>query len=186
MNTPTISPQLPSPLSESPLGTLDERIALAERRLISREQAVLHSAQALVQRAHEATRPRRLVRPAVYALGALALVWGAGRLLGSRRNTRKPRHTPASPLATPEYRSPSRLGEVPWARGAALLWPLLPGAWRGRVGPDAASMLVAVGVPLAGLLFRKRSQAPSQAAGSEAPTSSEPDASVLKPTEELP
>lgn len=60
--------------TEPPQGTLDERIAMAEERLVAHERAVRQGAQALLLRAQEATRPRRMVRPAAYALGALALL----------------------------------------------------------------------------------------------------------------
>lgn len=161
MKTPKISPPLPPARTELTQGTLDERIALAEQRLVAREQALRHSAQALLQRAQEATEPRRMVRPAVYALGALAIVWGAVRLLRHRRDAGRP-GTTAAPAVTSAASSASRFGEVPWVRAAALLWPLLPVAWRGRMGPDTASLLVAMGLPLAGLLFRKRAHAPLQ------------------------
>ncbi len=156
-------PPLPLALAEVPQGTLDERIALAEQRLVAREQAFRHGAQALLQRAQVATEPRRMVRPAVFALGALALVWGAVRLLRRRRvpeSVPERAGTTAALVAASAAPSASRSGNVPWVRAAALLWPLLPVAWRGRMGPDTASLLVAVGLPLAGLLFRKRARAP--------------------------
>jgi hypothetical protein len=166
MNTPKISPPLPPARTELAQRTLDERITLAEQRLVAREQALRHGAQALLHRAQEATEPRRMVRPALYALGALALVWGAARLLRRRPGAEGTGSTTAS-AATPAAPSASRFGEVPWVRAAALLWPLLPVAWRGRLGPDAASTLVAIGLPLAGLLFRKRSRAPLPSQRSE-------------------
>ncbi|MGL6111703.1 MAG: hypothetical protein ACRC2B_16555 [Rubrivivax sp.] len=162
MNTPTISPPLPPARTELPQGSLDERIALAEQRLVARDQALRHRAQALLQRTQKATEPRRMLRPALYALGALALVWGAARLLRRRPGADRPGSTSAASAVAPAAASASRFGEVPWVRAAALLWPLLPVAWRGRMGPDAASLLVAVGLPLAGLLFRKRPRGPLQ------------------------
>jgi hypothetical protein len=166
MNTPNLTPPLPPARTDLPQGTLDERIALAEQRLVAREQALRHGAQALLQRAQTATEPRRMLRPALYALGALALVWGIVRLIRGRRDTAERPSTPAAPASTPAA-SASRFGEVPWVRAAALLWPLLPVAWRGRMGPDTASMLVAVSLPLVGLLFSKRMRAPSRAPRSE-------------------
>ena len=166
MNTPTISPPLPPAHTELPQGTLDERIALAEQRLVAREQALRQGAQALLQRAQHATEPRRMLRPALYALGALALAWGALRLMRGRPGSARPSTTNAS-AATAAASPASRFGEVPWVRAAALLWPLLPAAWRGRMGPEAASILVAVGLPLAGLLFSKRPRAPLQTRRSE-------------------
>jgi len=167
MNTPNLTPPLPPARTDLPQGTLDERIALAEQRLVAREQALRHGAQALLQRAQTATEPRRMLRPALYALGALALIWGVVRLIRSRRDTAERPGTPAAPAATPIASSASRFGEVPWVRAAALLWPLLSVAWRGRMGPDTASILVAVGLPLAGLLFSKRQRAPMQSTRSE-------------------
>lgn len=159
MNTPKTSPPLPPARTELPQGTLDERIALAEQRLVAREQTLRHGAQALLKRAQEATEPRRILRPALYALGVLVFVWGAARLMRRRPDAERP-GTSAASAATPVGSSVSRFGEVPWVRAAALLWPLLPVAWRGRMGPDAASILVAVGLPLVGLLFKKRSRVP--------------------------
>jgi len=146
------------------MGTLDQRIALAEQRLVAREQALRHGAQALLQHAKKATEPKRMVRPAVYGLGALALVWVAARLLRRRPDANAPSSMAAPAAATSAASSASRFGEVPWVRAAALLWPLLPVAWRGRMGPDTASLLVAMSLPLVGLLFRKRACAhlPSQ------------------------
>jgi hypothetical protein len=166
MNTPTMPPPLLPARSELPQGTLDERITLAEQRLVAREQSLRHGAQALLQRAQEATKPRRMLRPALYALGALVLVWGAARLMRRKPAAERP-GTPAASAATPVGSSVSRFGEVPWVRAAAPLWPFLPVAWRGRMGPDAASILVAVGLPLAGLLFKKRTRAPWQTQRSE-------------------
>jgi len=162
MNTPNLSPPLLPARTEFPPGTLNERIALVEQRLVAREQAWRHGAQALLHRAHKATEPRRMVRPVVYALGALVLVWGAVRLLRRRRGSAGPGYA-AAPAVAPAAASASRFAEVPWARAAALLWPLLPANWRGRMGPDAASILVAVGLPLVGLMFRSRSRAALQA-----------------------
>ena len=161
MNTANLSPPLLPARTEFPPGTLGERIARVEQRLVARDQAWQLRAQALLHRAHKATEPRRLVRPVLYALGALALVGGAVRLLRRRRGTQS-LGTAAASAATPAAPSASRFGELPWVRAAALLWPFLPVAWRGRMGPDAASILVAVGLPLAGWLFRKRSRAPMQ------------------------
>jgi hypothetical protein len=165
MNMPKIPPPPPPARTETPMGTLDERIALAEARLMAREQALRQGAQALMQRAQTATEPRRMLRPALYALGALALAWGAVRLLRRRRGAESPGTTvvPSSTRVAPA----SGFAEVPWVRAAALLWPLLPVAWRGRMGPEAASVLVAVGLPLAGLLFSRRRRAPTQAQHSE-------------------
>lgn len=155
MNTANIQRPLPPARTESPHGTLDERIALAEKRLVSREEAVRHSARALLQRTQDATSPSRLLRPAGYALGAVALLWGVGRLLRPRREAKRPDFK-AAPPPMPASRPASRFAEMPWMGAANLLWPHLPSAWRGRMGPDGASILVALGVPLAGLLFKKR------------------------------
>lgn len=164
--------QIATPLSpartEPAQGTLDERITLAEQRLVAREQALRHGAQALVRRAQSATEPRRMVRPAVFALGVLALVWGAARLM-RRRSVGETLHATATAASAtaPAVSSASRFGEVPWMRAAVLLWPLLPAAWRGRMGADTASTLVAVGLPLAGLLFSKRARGPLQSQPSD-------------------
>ena len=92
MNRTQIATPLSPARTELPQGTLDERITLAEQRLVAREQALRHGAQALVQRAQSATEPRRMVRPAVFALGVLALVWGAARLMRRRSWRNASRH----------------------------------------------------------------------------------------------
>ena len=107
-----------------------------------------------------------MLRPALYALGALALAWGAMRLIRGRPSNARP-GSAGAPSAGKAASSVSRFGEVPWVRAAALLWPLLPAAWRGRMGPEAASIFVALGLPLAGLLLSKRSRAPVQTQRSE-------------------
>jgi hypothetical protein len=158
----TAPPPRPPPAhAEPPQGTLEERIARAEQGLVAREQALQQRAQAFMQRTQEALEPRRLVRPAAYTAGTLVLVWVVLRLL-----RRKPDAAGVDPRATApastarsaaEGRAPaSPLRDLPWARTAALLWPLLPVAWRGRLGPDTASIIVTLGLTLVGLLFSKR------------------------------
>lgn len=159
MNTPNIPPPLPPARTERPQGTLEERIALAEDRLVARQQALQHGAQALVLRARAALEPGRMVRTAAYTLGGLTLVWVAVRLLG-RRPRAEETHTDATSAGAPSAPTASRSRKVPWERAAALIWPLLPVAWRGRLGPDAASILVTVCLALAGLLFGGRGRTP--------------------------
>lgn len=151
-------PKLPPPppaRTEGPRDTLEARIALAAQRVQDRDQALRLSARALVQRAQAAMEPRRLLVPVAGALGGLALLWVAARVLRRPPAAERARAA-AKPAGTPAAPSTSRSESLPWASAAALLWPLLPVAWRGRMGPDTASILVTLGLALAGWLFQRR------------------------------
>jgi apolipoprotein D and lipocalin family protein len=156
MNTPPSLPAAFPARPEAVHATLDERIAMAESRLVAREQGLRRGADALLQRLRRATEPRRLVWPLLGGVSSLLIVGWAWRRIGGVR------HTHGSASAAPERVRAASSGrsDVPWVRAAALAWPLLPAAWRARVGPGTASLVVAVGLPLAEQLFKRGLHAP--------------------------
>lgn len=158
MNAQANSPPPPLPPVEEVLGTLDERIAQAERRLVAREQGLRTGWQGLARRARRATEPRRLVWPVLGTIAALgAAVWllrgragpGIGALAGAVASS-------ATVAAGAPKPGAARWRELPWMRGTALVWPLLPAHWRAHLSLATASLLVAVGLPLAERLFKPR------------------------------
>ena len=152
---PSLLATLPPP-TEAGGGTLDERIAAAELRLMEREQRLRGGVDSMLQRLRSATEPRRLLWPAmvgVLSLVAVAWVWrrlGRGRRAGNLNSAEPARGRAGSPPRS----------DVLWVRAAALAWPLLPAHWRARVGPGTASLVVAVGLPLAEQLFKRAAPAP--------------------------
>lgn len=142
------SPLAPAalPALEAAPGTLEYRIRLAEQRLVAREVKLRAGWCAFGERVQRATEPRRLLLPALAgAMSLLAMWWAA-------RGARGPRPELADRvLASAQARAGGgpRWAELPWARAAAIVWPLLPAAWRARVSPGTAQLAVAMGVPLA-------------------------------------
>src|SRR3982751_2942358 len=101
---------------------LDERILLAEHRLIAREEALMRSVDALAERVKNAFQPRRLLRP---AFGAILGVVGLGWLLGRGRRghgARRASHAHAARGGS----ALARLADLPWVRPVGFAWPLLP------------------------------------------------------------
>lgn len=152
----------PNLLAESPLqteadsGTLDERIAAAELRLMEREQRLRSGIESLQQGLRRATEPRRLLWPAL--AGVLSLVAVAWAWRRSGRTRRAHREQLAEP--TGDHRPSHRRSTLTWARAVALAWPLLPAHWRARVGPGTVSLMAAVGLPLAEQLLKRSAPAP--------------------------
>lgn len=138
---------LPSPArSELSQGDLDTRIHAAEWRLIAREEGLRRGIAGLGARVREATRPRRLLVPALGALAAAAALWWA--LRGLR---------PAPQPARPAHGAPRHEGgELPWASLLGLAWPMLPAPWRARVSPTTATTLIGVALPIVQRLFERR------------------------------
>jgi hypothetical protein len=152
---------LPLPAIEAVQGTLDERIAQAEQRLVAREQGLRSGWQALTRRAQRATEPRRLVWPVLgVAAALLAAVWLLRRRAGVGMGALAGAVASSASSATFAARTPkpgaARWSELPWVRGTALVWPLLPAHWRARFSPGTASLMVAVGLPLIEQLFKRR------------------------------
>lgn len=143
---------LPSPaLSEPSPDSLEARIRAAELRLIAREEDLQRRLQVLGARVREATRPRRLLVPALGVLAAGAALWWALR-----------RWRPALHGAGPVFAAPQggaarhEGGELPWASLLGLAWPMLPAPWRARISPTTATTLIGVGLPILQRLFESR------------------------------
>lgn len=133
--------------SKRGLAELDERIRMAEIRLVRREENLHRRAERFTRRLDHATRHRRLVVPIV---GALASV-GVLALFAGRR-TRTPG---GAQLSKAVARSPGQ--GAGWVRLLGLGWPLMPASIRSRVNPAAASTVLAVGLPLVeGWLAQRR------------------------------
>ncbi|HEU5297127.1 MAG TPA: lipocalin family protein [Burkholderiaceae bacterium] len=128
--------------------SLDDRIRAVEQRLVAREQTLALRFDAFADRLRAATRPRRVLPPAVgIGVALFVLLW----LL----RTRVP-----PPIAHARQGAPAAGGEGSWAQWLALAWPLLPTAWRARVSPASAAALVSVGLPLAERLLTRPSYPP--------------------------
>lgn len=136
---------LPSPsLSDPPVGDLEARIQAAEGRLVARERDLQRRASGIGQRVRAATRPGRLVVPALGMLAGGAALWWA-----LRPSRRVPPAQPAARAPVPRPAPPRHEGgELPWASLLGLAWPLLPAPWRARVSPTTAATLIGVGLPL--------------------------------------
>ncbi|MEJ5999331.1 lipocalin family protein [Paucibacter soli] len=130
---------------------LEQRIQLAEQRLIAREERLRLRWHSIVARTQRATEPRRWVLPMLGAGLALLTGWRHARSERRSASHRPPGRRPISPVR----RAP------PWLRKAFfMLWPMLPSTWRARWGPDARSMLAAAAMPLFELLIRPRAYLP--------------------------
>lgn len=140
-STSSIQPPLP----EVPL-SLDERIRLAELRLIAREDSIKHRIDRLGDRLQEVLELRRYIAPTIGTVVTAVSLW----LMLSRRR----RAAPAAHGAP--GRSGRMLSELPWAHLLALVWPLVPGRWRARVSPATVATVVSLGLPLAERLFTPR------------------------------
>jgi len=143
----------PSPRTESPRPTLEDRIQQVELRLIAREERLWTSAIAIRTRVHAAVQPRRLLRPLAIAGGVGLAAFGAWWLMrrrgGARRapfgRGREARHT-----ANWRMRGVAAVGlltAVPWNAVIGLVWPLLPARFKRQVSPGAAAATVSVALP---------------------------------------
>jgi apolipoprotein D and lipocalin family protein len=123
---------------------LDARILQVEQRLVAREQTLRRGLEGVGRRVQRALQPWRRALPAmsatlaVSALAALVWRWQRRRSPLARFSTAAPQPSPAA----------AQGGEFPWVRLVALVWPLLPAAWRTRVSPGTASMVAALGPPM--------------------------------------
>jgi hypothetical protein len=132
--------------------SLDERIRRAELRLIAREDHLKRRIDSLGRRLHEATRPQRYIAPVIGGAAVLLTLWWLLRGRG------RPRPTHSAVGAAAHARS--WLDDMPWVQLLALVWPLLPMAWRSRVNPATAATVVSVGLPLAARLLARSRRAP--------------------------
>jgi len=123
-------------LSKTGIAGMDERIRVAEWRLVQREENLHRRVEQLGQRLDHSTRHRRWLLPlggALLAVGALSLLRGKRRPSGAQ-------------LSRAVARSPGQ--GAGWVRLLGLGWPLMPASVRARVNPAAASTVLAVGLPL--------------------------------------
>lgn len=133
--------------SKGGMAELDERIRMAEIRLVSREENLHRRAEHFGRRLNHATRHRRLVLPLV---GALASVGLLAMMAGRRR-----RPPGGAQISKAVARSPGQ--GAGWVRLLGLGWPLMPASVRSRVNPATASTLLAVGLPMVeGWLAQRR------------------------------
>ncbi len=124
--------QGPVPASAGP-ADLDAQIERLEQRLVAREAWVLATAASLGQRAQQAATPRPGWLP---ALGGAAVLWLGWRWW--RRRSPLPPMRAALPVDAAVHPR-NGLARWPWGGLVALVWPLLPLAWRSRVSPAAAT-----------------------------------------------
>jgi apolipoprotein D and lipocalin family protein len=144
---------LPSPvLSEPSPGDLEAQIRAAEQRLIAREEGLQRRLEGLGARVREATRPSRLLVPALGVLAAGAALWWALR----RLRPALPGAAPSFPAAPQRDAARHEGGELPWASLLGLAWPMLPAPWRARISPTTATTLIGVGLPILQRLFESR------------------------------
>lgn len=153
MNATTTAP-LPASLQRAETqaaesGDLDERIRLAEQRLIARDETLRRRFGLLGTRAKDLLQPRRLLAPLAGGAVALGALWWMWRGLG-------PRMAPAPVASPPRPVKP----QLPWVSLLGLAWPLLPRHWRSRVSPATASTAIAFGLPLVERLLARRHAPP--------------------------
>ena len=146
-------PVPPSRTDTAP-ASLDERIALAELRLLAREARIREGSRALVARVHGAMQPRQLVWPVLGGVASLLGAWWLRRRHRVNRQSVQAAANAQAPEDALQMKAP-----FPWRRAAAMLWPWVPAEWRARVGqkvsPRIMSLAIDVGLPLALHLFSR-------------------------------
>lgn len=155
MNAPL--PPLPASLSPTDTGEgdLDTRILRVEQRLIAREENLRRGVKSFGARMGEALQPRRLVKPALIAVGGLAALLLLPRLLPARHRHHLPRRSPPGPdvgEAATAVAKPAAmfalLASLPWGRLLGAVWPMLPQKLRERVSPQTVGSAISVVLPL--------------------------------------
>lgn len=124
--------------AEAKHGDLDARILQAEQRLIEREENLHRSIHALGLRVRQSLQPRRLLLPAVGVI--------VGILWLNRQRRRAAAQAQRATAAAARPRGHSRAGI--WIPMVGLVWPMLPAAWRARVPPTLANLMLGTGLPL--------------------------------------
>lgn len=139
----------------NPPADIDALIHEAEQRLIQREQRWRRDVQAFGHQLHVATRPQRLIRPALItaAVAAVLVLWPSSRRKAAAPLQRQHAAGPP-PLARPALFA--LLAGIPWTRVLSHAWPLLPGHWQQRLNPATAASLLTFGLPLLERLMARR------------------------------
>lgn len=141
---------------------IDARILQAERRLIAREENVRRGVTAFGRQVHEATRPSRLLQPALLtaAVAVIVLGWPSRKAAPARSSQQQP-GTAAAAVARPALFV--LLAGIPWTRLLSHAWPLLSGRWREHLNPATAASILTFGLPLLeGWLTRRRHDEPAR------------------------
>jgi apolipoprotein D and lipocalin family protein len=147
-----------APDPETDLLTLQQRIVLAEDRLVARQHRLRSRLAEIEAGAREELRPQRLLTPLLGAgLAALVTGWLWHRLTPLLGRGRAP--APAQPPL-----SAAGLGAgLAWSELLLIAWPLLPARWRRGLTPASASALLALGLPVFRRLVGTESNGPPPA-----------------------
>jgi apolipoprotein D and lipocalin family protein len=127
---------------------LQQRIGLAEQRVVARDAALQQHWIEMRRHWQQRLEPRRWLKPALAGGAGLGLLWWI-----THRRPPSPRYAATSSAAKPAPRT------APWVHAIGLVWPLLPAQWRARISPGTAAALASVGLPLLERLVA-RPQAP--------------------------
>jgi hypothetical protein len=129
---------------------IDTLILQAEQRLVEREERWRRDVGVFGRELHAATRPARLLKPALVGVAVLLA-------LRPRPSPAVSSHAePQAPAAPPALWA--LLAGIPWTRFLSHAWPMLPARWRERLNPATAASLLTLGLPvLEGLIARRRS-----------------------------
>jgi apolipoprotein D and lipocalin family protein len=151
--TPASVPPLSSPDPASQL-SLEARILHAEQRLVAREQRMQQRLHSLGARAQAGLQPRRLAKP---VLGGLAAVAGLWWLLRGRPGAAAQRQAAAAVdgHSSVDEPVPGAGLDLPWASLLGMAWPLLPARLRARLSPATVNLVLSLGVPLAQQLLSR-------------------------------
>ena len=140
---------------------IDARILLAEQQLIAREERLRRGLTTVGRQVHQATRPARLLQPALLtaAVAVIVLGWPSRKRAPAPASQQQP-GTAAAAVARPALFV--LLAGIPWTRFLSHAWPMLPGQWRERLNPATAASILTFGLPLLeGWLARRRRDEPA-------------------------
>jgi apolipoprotein D and lipocalin family protein len=145
------------PMPHTDPADIDVRIVQAEQRLVARQARLRHGVTAFNRQLGEALQPCRLLRPALIASAAVALM-----LLLRRR---APRHAAAPGAVASAASAATRpavfalLAALPWPRVVGLAWPHVPERWRRGVSLATVTDIVSLALPLLGSVFTPKPRA---------------------------
>ena len=147
MNVPLApEPSAPPPASLShpdpEAGSLDERILRAELRLIAREDRLRRGMHTAAGQVRQAVSPRRLIVPVAGGAMAVGALWWLWRRAGRRASHSDPA-APARQNGAGSAPTDSAGPPCPpfWLELISLAWPMMPTAWRERLGPGTAGAI---------------------------------------------